>query len=153
MPASQPFVEPDEHAGSRRFVCLCSAIEATYRVMEELLITAVDYLRLAVEAIGAAIVGFGALAAAFRYLLSLVGIRNYTNSEIRLYLGRFLALGLEFQIGADILSTAVAPTLDAVLLLGAIVVIRTVLNYFLSKELERESQETTAEPERDALRS
>jgi uncharacterized membrane protein len=38
-----------------------------------------------------------------------------------------------------------------VLLLGAIVVIRTVLNYFLSKELERERQETT--PERDALRS
>ena len=119
--------------------------------MEELLITAVDYLRLAVEAIGAAIVGFGALAAAFRYLLSLVGIRKYTNTEIRLYLGHFLALGLEFQIGADILSTAVAPTLDAVLLLGAIVVIRTVLNYFLSKELERESQET--KPERDALRT
>jgi uncharacterized membrane protein len=122
-------------------------------VMEELLITAVDYLQLAVEAIGAAIVGFGALAAAFRYVLSLVGIRDYTNSEIRLYLGHFLALGLEFQIGADILSTAVAPTLDAVLLLGAIVVIRTVLNYFLSKELERERVEATPEPDRDVLRS
>ena len=119
--------------------------------MEELLITAVDYLRLAVEAIGAAIVGFGALATAFRYSLTLLGFREYTNTEIRLYLGHFLALGLEFQIGADILSTAVAPTFDAVLLLGAIVVIRTVLNYFLSKELERESQEAT--PERDALRS
>jgi uncharacterized membrane protein len=119
--------------------------------MEELLITAVDYLRLVVEAIGAAIVGFGALAAAFRYLLSLVGIRDYTNSEIRLYLGNFLALGLEFQIGADILSTAVSPTLDEVLLLGAIVLIRTVLNYFLWKELDRERQEAT--PERDALRT
>jgi uncharacterized membrane protein len=122
-------------------------------VMEELLITAVDYLQLAVEAIGAAVVGFGALAAGFRYVLSLVGIRDYTNPEIRLYLGHFLALGLEFQIGADILSTAVAPTLDAVLLLGAIVVIRTVLNYFLSKELERERQEATPEPDRDVLRS
>jgi uncharacterized membrane protein len=119
--------------------------------MEELLITAVDYLRLAVEAIGAAIVGFGALAAALRYLLSVVGIRDYTNSEIRLYLGNFLALGLEFQIGADILSTAVAPTLDEVVLLGAIVVIRTVLNYFLWKELEREGQNST--PDRDALRT
>src|SRR5215216_2571382 len=119
--------------------------------MEELLITAVDYLRLAVEAIGAAIVGFGVLATAFRYLLSLVGIREYTNTEIRLYLGRYLALGLEFQIGADILSTAVAPTFDDVLLLGAIVVIRTVLNYFLSKELERERQQVM--PESDAVRS
>jgi uncharacterized membrane protein len=118
--------------------------------VEEYLITAVDYLRLVVEAIGAAIVGFGAIATAVRYILSLVGIRKDTNTEIRLYLGRFLALGLEFQIGADILSTAVAPSFDDVLLLGAIVVIRTVLNYFLSKELERERREVT--PERDALR-
>ena len=120
--------------------------------VEEYLITAVDYLRLVVEAIGAAVVGFGAIAAAIRYVLSLVGIRNDTNTEIRLFLGQFLALGLEFQIGADILSTAVAPTFDDVLLLGAIVVIRTVLNYFLSKELERERQQVTSEPERDALR-
>ena len=35
-------------------------------------------------------------------------------------------------------------------LLAAIVVIRTVLNYFLSKELERERKEAPPEPERDA---
>ena len=115
------------------------------------MITAVDYLRLVIEAIGAAIVGIGALSTAFRYALTLLGLREYTNTEIRLYLGRFLALGLEFQIGADILSTAVAPTFDDVLLLGAIVVIRTALNYFLSKELERERREVA--PEGDALRS
>lgn len=119
--------------------------------MEEYLITAVDYLRLVVEAIGAAIVGFGSVATAIRFLLTLLGIRDYSNTEIRLFLGRYLALGLEFQIGADILSTAVAPTFDDVLLLGAIVVIRTVLNYFLSKELERERQQVT--PESDAVRS
>jgi len=131
-------------------VCLWFAEASTYRAVEEYLITAVDYLRLVVEAIGAAIVGFGAVASASRYVLTLVGLREDSNTEIRLYLGRFLALGLEFQIGADILSTAVAPTFDDVLLLGAIVVIRTVLNYFLSKELERERREVT--PERDALR-
>ena len=118
--------------------------------MEEYLITAVDYLRLVVEAIGAAVVGFGSVAAAVRLLLTLLGIRDYSNIEIRLFLGRYLALGLEFQIGADILSTAVAPTFDDVLLLGAIVVIRTVLNYFLSKELDRERREAT--PERNAPR-
>ena len=126
-------------------------------MVEEYLITAVDYLRLVVEAIGAAVVGFGALATAFRYVLTLLGIREYTNTEIRLYLGRFLALGLEFQIGADILGTAVAPTFDDVLLLGAIVVIRTALNYFLSKELDRERREVAPKPEGgaegDALRS
>lgn len=118
--------------------------------MEEYLITAVGYLRLVVEAIGAAIVGFGSIAAFVRYVMTLVGLRGYSNTEIRLYLGRYLALGLEFQIGADILSTAVAPTLDAVLLLGAIVLIRTVLNYFLSKELEQERREVALAGERDA---
>jgi uncharacterized membrane protein len=76
--------------------------------VEEFLVTAVGYLRLAVEAIGAAIIG--------------------------------------------ILATAVTPTFEEVQLLAAIVVIRTVLNYFLSKELERERREVELEPEPDALR-
>jgi len=112
--------------------------------MEEYLVTAVGYLRLVIEAIGAAVVGFGVLATTYRYVLTLVGIREYTYNEIRLYLGGYLVLGLEFQLGADILSTAVAPTLDDVILLGAIATIRTALNYFLSQELARERQEESA---------
>jgi uncharacterized membrane protein len=109
--------------------------------MEEHLVTVVGYLKLAVEAVGAAIVGFGALATVVVYLLSLFGIRKRSYTEIRLFLGRYLALGLEFQLGSDILSTAVAPTIAEVKILAAIVVIRTVLNYFLSREIERERQE------------
>ena len=121
--------------------------------MEELLVTTVDYLRMMVEAIGTAIVGIGALSTAFRYALSLLGLRKYSNSDIRLHLGRYLALGLEFQLGADILSTAVSPTFEEVQLLAAIVVIRTVLNYFLSKELEREREQVAPEPERDGIQT
>jgi len=112
--------------------------------MEEHLVTAVGYLKLAVEAVGAAIVGFGALATVVVYLLSLLGIRKRSYTEIRLFLGRYLALGLEFQLGSDILSTAVAPTIAEVKILAAIAVIRTALNYFLSKEIERERQEVEA---------
>ena len=108
------------------------------------MVTAVGYLKLAVEAVGAAIVGFGALATVVIYLLSVFGIRKRSNTEIRLFLGRYLALGLEFQLGSDILSTAVSPTIDEVKILAAIVVIRTVLNYFLSREIERERQEVEA---------
>jgi len=92
------------------------------------------------------VVGFGVFATTYRYVLTLVGLREYSNNEIRLYLGRYLALGLEFQLGADILSTAVAPTLDDVILLGAIATIRTALNYFLSQELARERQEEATTP-------
>ncbi len=102
------------------------------------MIVAVGYLRLAVEAIGAAVIGIGAASTVFRYVLSLLGLRKDTNSNIRLHFGLFLVLGLEFQLAADILATAVAPTFEEVQFLGAIVVIRTVLNYFLQKELERE---------------
>ena len=112
--------------------------------MEEFLITAVGYLKLAVEAVGAVIVGFGALATVVIYLLSLFGIRKRSYTEIRLFLGRYLVLGLEFQLGSDILSTAVAPTIAEVEILAAIVIIRTVLNYFLSKEIEREREEVEA---------
>ena len=119
--------------------------------MEELLVTAVGYLKLAVEAVGAAIVGFGALATVVVYLLSLFGIRKRSYTEIRLFLGRYLALGLEFQLGSDILSTAVSPTIDEVKILAAIVVIRTVLNYFLSKEIERERQEVEAARRAEAV--
>jgi uncharacterized membrane protein len=129
--------------------------------VEELLVTAVGYLKLAVEAVGAAIVGFGALATVAVYLLSLFGIRKRSYTEIRLFLGRYLALGLEFQLGADILSTAVAPTIAEVEILAAIVVIRTVLNYFLSREIEREREEVEAakrteaanDPEQDVASS
>jgi uncharacterized membrane protein len=114
--------------------------------VEEYLVTVVGYMRLAVEAIGAAIIGFGVLATVYRYVLTLLGLRQDTSNGVRLYLGRYLALGLEFQLAADILGTAVAPTLDDVILLGAIAAIRTVLNFFLSQELERERREATTEP-------
>ena len=119
--------------------------------MEELLITAVGYLRLAVEAVGAAVVGIGALSTTVLYALSLLGLRKYTNTQIRLHLGRYLALGLEFQLGSNILGTAVSPTLEEVQILAAIAVIRTVLNYFLSRELEREREEVESNIQRDVL--
>lgn len=56
--------------------------------------------------------------------------------QIRLKFGLWLALALEFQLGADILNTAIAPTNDALIRLSVIAVIRTFLNYFLNKEME-----------------
>ena len=117
--------------------------------MEAFLVTAVGYLRLMVEATGATIIGIGVLSTIFRYALSLLELRKYSYTEIRLHLGTYLALGLDFQLGADILATAVTPTFEEVQLLAAIVIIRTVLNYFLSKELERERQEVELEPKRE----
>ena len=57
--------------------------------------------------------------------------------EVRLRLGRWLAVALEFELAADILRTAVAPTWNEIGQLAAIVVLRTVLNYFLQQEIDK----------------
>ncbi|MFC5041814.1 DUF1622 domain-containing protein [Ornithinimicrobium kibberense] len=61
--------------------------------------------------------------------------------RVRLLLGRFLALGLEFQLASDVLTTAVAPTFEEIGKLAAIAAIRTALNYFLAREINREREE------------
>jgi uncharacterized membrane protein len=73
---------------------------------------------------------------------------------IRLSLGRSLALALEFQVGADILGTALDPTLNDILVLAAVVVLRTVLNFFLGRELrEAERRERVGQPAADPVRA
>jgi uncharacterized membrane protein len=59
--------------------------------------------------------------------------------QIRLTFGLWLALALEFQLGADILNTTVSPSWTALGQLGAIALIRTFLNYFLNQELATET--------------
>jgi uncharacterized membrane protein len=97
----------------------------------------VDAVIPVVELIGAAIVVTGVLITAVIYVLSETRVRPVPYEHVRLTLGRFLALGLEFQLASDILRTAVSPTLDDIAMLGAIAAIRTLLNYFLAKEIER----------------
>ncbi|UHD15878.1 DUF1622 domain-containing protein [Thiocapsa bogorovii] len=106
--------------------------------VEEWVLTGVLWLKLGVEAMGALIIGIGVLVATYQFIGALLssGIKDY--NPIRLTLARYLALALEFQVGADILSTAVAPSWDQIGKLGAIVVIRTALNYFLMREMQEE---------------
>jgi len=68
----------------------------------------------------------------------LLGRNDEDFRSVRLTLARYLSLALEFQLGADILSTAVAPSWDQIGMLAAIVVIRTTLNYFLMHEISLE---------------
>ncbi len=95
----------------------------------------VNYVIPAVELVGAVVVVVGAALAIGMFCASIVQMRDDSYEKIRLTLGRHLALGLEFQLGADILATAISPTLDDLAKLGAIAAIRTVLNLFLQREL------------------
>ena len=111
---------------------------AAHLVAEDWVRVTVQWLRLGVEALGALIVGLGVILAALLFLRALAARKTADFNAIRLTLARYLALALEFQLGADILSTAVAPSWTEIGKLGAIAVIRTTLNYFLSKEIKEE---------------
>jgi len=106
--------------------------------------SAVGWLRLGIESLGALVVLVGVLVA-LRLLLKSLIARDVDFNAIRLVLARYLALALEFQLGADILSTAIAPSWQEIGKLGAIAIIRTALNYFLSKEMQDEKAVVEAE--------
>ncbi len=118
--------------------------------MEELARDFVDALIPVVELIGAVVIGVGVLVAFGAYVLSELRVRPRPYEAIRLLLGRFLALGLEFQLASDILGTAVSPTFEEIGKLGAIAAIRTVLNYFLAQEIERAERVVERERRHDA---
>ncbi|CAL9336610.1 DUF1622 domain-containing protein [Streptomyces griseomycini] len=119
---------------------------------ESMLRDVVDLLVRLVEAAGALIIFLGAVWAFGRFLLA--GIRGggvgREFNKIRLSLGRFLALGLEFQLAGDVLRTAIAPSFTEIGQLAAIAAIRTALNYFLSREIANERAEIERERRKEA---
>ena len=103
---------------------------------------AVDWIVLVIESLGALIIAIGvliALALLVRALARPTDPGSFT--RVRLVLGSYLVLGLEFQLAADVLKTAVAPTFTEIGQLAAIAAIRTLLNYFLTKEMAAEKAE------------
>lgn len=110
--------------------------------MEHLLVEAVGWLASVTEAISATIIAVGVLqGTGLTLALALPGRMGAAartvdpRENIRLKLGRWLALALEFQLAADILKTAVAPNWDDVGKVAAIIVLRTMLNFFLAREI------------------
>lgn len=106
--------------------------------VEGTIINLVQWLKLMIETTGAIIIGIGVLISVYDFIRALIPPQLQDYNRIRLTLARYLALALEFQLGADILSTAVAPSWDQIGKLGAIAVIRTALNFFLTREMEQE---------------
>jgi uncharacterized membrane protein len=89
-----------------------------------------------VEGVGVVIVTMAVALAAARYVGGLIHrTQSFPSEDLRLGLGRSLALALEFLLGADILRTAVDPSWDEIARLAAIATIRTALNYFLQREI------------------
>ncbi|TVQ94505.1 MAG: DUF1622 domain-containing protein [Deltaproteobacteria bacterium] len=119
-------------------------------ITEDWVIEGVGWLRLVVELFGAGVIALGVVAAAIGVVRVLITHRDESFHHVRLDLARYLALALEFQLAADILGTAIAPTWDQIGKLGAVAVIRTGLNLFLMHEIKLVKGEEDPEPSRSA---
>ncbi len=106
-----------------------------YVGVEDAMREGVQWLRLAIELVGAAFIALGAVLALVIFIRASRRANRDAFTESRLTLARYLAVALEFQLASDVLSTAIAPSWEQIGKLAAIVVIRTVLNYFLMREV------------------
>ena len=88
--------------------------------VEPTIVNLVSWLKLFIELTGAAIIAIGVLLAIVQFFRTLSAGNSDGYTKIRLLLARYLALALEFQLGADILSTAISPSWDQIGKLGAI---------------------------------
>jgi len=105
--------------------------------MEEVFKQITYYLVSIVEMAAAVIIGLAAIRAVIKsFLFYFDKSPKYSTETVRLQLARWLSLGLEFELAADIMRTGLNPTWNEIGQLAAIAILRTALNYFIQKEIE-----------------
>jgi uncharacterized membrane protein len=104
--------------------------------MEETAIKITGFISHGLEISAALIVASALLRMILRYSGALFHKKNSLSSkQARVEFGSAVSVSLELLLGADVLATAVAPAWDDIGKLAAIATIRTLLNFFLEKEL------------------
>ena len=90
------------------------------------------------EMIGIVVIAVGAFSSIIKQCINSVKKRE---SNIKIDLGNWLALGLEFKMGAEIIKTVVARDLQELAILGVIIGLRAVLALLIHWEIKTEMKE------------
>ncbi|MEX0940831.1 MAG: DUF1622 domain-containing protein [Candidatus Babeliales bacterium] len=93
-----------------------------------------SYTRQSISMIGVLVIIFGACRSLYQLFL-LIFWQKFDTNYIRLQFGDSVILGLEFMVGADIVGSLIDPDYYNLGLLAILVLIRTILSYFLNLEL------------------
>lgn len=101
--------------------------------LHHFLTSLIDVLIFILEFIGVLLIAFGSVKAIWDLVRSKL---NFGNEDTKLILAQSLALALEFKMGAEILKTITVRTLDELMILGAIVLIRVVLSFVIHWEIK-----------------
>ncbi|HEY4447926.1 MAG TPA: DUF1622 domain-containing protein [Steroidobacteraceae bacterium] len=100
----------------------------------------IDAIALFVILVGTVEVVFTVVRAAFKPLGEQIARRAWMRYA------RWLVAGLTFQLAADIIETSVSTSWQTIGRVAAVAVIRTFLNYFLERDVERQQQQCAAVP-------
>lgn len=92
------------------------------------------HIRDCISMIGVLVIVIGAIRSLYQ-LAMLIVRQAFSANYIRLEFGNAVILGLEFMVGADIVGSVIEPDYYNLGLLALLVIIRTVLSYFLTLEL------------------
>ena len=105
-----------------------------------------DYLHHAsfgIGVLGVLVIVFGVFCGLVRFVRAEIAAArglevDQERKQLRHVLGYYLLLGLEFLIAADIIETLMKPSAKDLVVLGAIVAIRTVISYSLNSEFSQD---------------
>ena len=92
------------------------------------------YIKSCIAVIGAFVITVGAVHSLYQ-LFMLVFFKKFDVNYIRLQFGNSMILGLEFMVAADLIGSLIKPNYYNLGLLALLVLIRTVLSFFLNREL------------------
>ena len=84
---------------------------------------------------GALFIVYGAAIAIVELLAREMRIQKRSYRDIRWVFSTRILIGLEFFVAADVIKTILEPTFQDLIILGSLVTIRTVVSYFLGKEV------------------
>jgi len=104
---------------------------------QTVIISLVEFVARALELVGVAVISLAFSCALIRAILRFGHWRKDGYERLRVFLGRALLLGLEFLVAADIIRTVlIDSSMESILSLGLLVVVRIVLGWSIAVEIE-----------------
>ncbi|WP_368251546.1 DUF1622 domain-containing protein [Enterococcus sp. 2201sp1_2201st1_B8_2201SCRN_220225] len=100
----------------------------------DIIVVGLNFLSIIVLIWGVVISGYDFIRSELLHVNHVRAARH--NNFIRNFLGSYILLSLEILIAADIIESIINPTTEDILRLAAVVVIRTVISYFLHREIQ-----------------
>ncbi len=106
-------------------------------MLEHLISIIVPNIAHVLELIGVFIIVYSALKTFGRYAIRFF---DFSDETIKIEFSQSLAMALEFKLGAEILKTLVIRTIDELIILASIVILRAALTLIIHWEIESDSK-------------